>query len=83
MEAWITMRDLPYPRNRYQIFNKWKTLQLSANLYVTDGAYTSWVVPTGTPVRIMQSTNFGWCVIPKNTLDARNGHLIPRTIFKY
>jgi hypothetical protein len=77
------MRDLPYPRNRYQIYNKWKTLPLSANLYVTDGGYTSWVVPAGTTVRIMQSINFGWCIIPHGTLDARNGLEIPRTIFKF
>jgi hypothetical protein len=79
----LTMRDLPYPRTRFGLRHHWRSIELSADLYVTDGAYQSWLVPKGTPVRIMQSKNFGWCVIPARTRCARSSAEIPRTIFKY
>jgi len=41
-----------------------------------------WQVPKGTTVKLMQSEDFGICVIPQGTQDVR-GFTIPRTIFRW
>ena len=41
-----------------------------------------WVVPEGTTVKIFQTRDFGWCILPKDCRD-EGGFIIPRRFFKY
>lgn len=41
-----------------------------------------WIVPKGTVVQLVTTTNFGYVVVPEGTKDQR-GFVMPRRMFRY
>lgn len=56
---------------------EWKSCELLDNLFVEQ-----WIVPKGTKVKVKETRNFGWLVLPPDCKDMQ-GHIIPKRIFKY
>ena len=63
------MHDLPFSENR--------DVTLTENLYVEQ-----WIIPSGTVVKVIETSNFGVLLLPENCKDVR-GYSIPNRIFKY
>jgi hypothetical protein len=71
----MTISQLPFPRHigiKHQ-----KQYTLNETLYLEQ-----WQIPAGTVVKVFQSTNFGYCIIPHATQDVR-GFTIQRRVFRY
>jgi hypothetical protein len=50
---------------------------------LTENTYAEqWIIPAGTVVRLKQTTNFGWMILPLGCKDT-TGRIIPRRIFQY
>ena len=66
----LSIKDLPFTK-------KTKDYVLPFKLHLEQ-----WTVPEGVKVRLLETTNFGWVVLPENCKDV-NGFRIPKRIFKY
>jgi hypothetical protein len=54
-----------------------KEIKLSDDLL-----FEQWIVPKETIIKIFESKNFGYVILPDNCQDKR-GFIIPRRIFRY
>lgn len=71
----MDISQLPFPIN---LGTKHTTdYTLDSDLFVEQ-----WIVPKGTPVKLMNGQDFGFVILPQNQQDAR-GFGIPKRIFKY
>ena len=70
----LDMTQLTYPK----IGKPPQEVELHDELFLEQ-----WVVPKGTRIKIYQTKNFGWVLLPENCLDARGVYTIPKRLFKY
>jgi len=71
----MNIQTLPWPKHIG--LKHTKTIKLIEDCFVEQ-----WIVPRGTEVKLLNTTNFGFVVLPHNTQDAR-GFTIPRRFFSY
>lgn len=67
---------IPFPRRMKKKLNA-RSFVLPEDLFLE-----GWIVPSGTEVKVWQSENFGWVMVPDGTRDKR-GFLLPRRLFRY
>ena len=68
--------DLPFPK-----FNR-KSFKPREYTTTTELHLEQWIVPSGVTIKLINSVDFGYVILPENTQDKRN-FTIPKRLFRY